>query len=280
MGMKTPLLIENTVKAEPVGSCIYCGSRDKLTDEHIVPFALGGRYVLPSSSCEKCAKITSSFEQKVLRGFMLNARTASNMPTRRRKERPKTLTLEFEKEGKREIIGLLPNEHPGLLHLPILEEPGFLTGYKLKEGMTVKGLETIQFGKNPYLVAHKLNASSIISTTDVDIWAFARLLAKIGYCMAVSSIGLIPREKVPVLPFIMGESKNAPMWIGSSIYQLSVESQKPMHAMGLVLLDIPNTSRKALVARIKLFAHSGATGYQVYIYEPENIGEFLKNIHI
>ena len=55
-GMKDPTRItENreTLRAASVGSCIYCGATDQLTDEHIIPLALGGRFVLPDSSCAK-----------------------------------------------------------------------------------------------------------------------------------------------------------------------------------------------------------------------------------
>lgn len=278
--MKSPLLIQNTVRLKSVGSCIYCGSTKQLTDEHIVPFALGGRLILPDSSCFECAKITSLFEQKVLRGFMLNARTTGKFPTRRQKERPKTLPLAIEKEGELLETELSPDEHPGLLHLPMLEPPGYFVGRDPKEGLTIIGLETIQFGQSPYMVAKKLNATAITSTTNLDVWSFARLLAKIGYCFAISELGLLPREKIPILPFILGKDSNASMWLGSANFQLSVEAQNPTHAMSLVLVDTPNKLTKVLIARIKFFAPCGATGYEVYIYEPDDINSFLEIHHL
>lgn len=279
--MNNTLLVQDTIRLKPIGSCIYCGSLEQLTDEHIVPFALGGRLILPDSSCVKCTKITSLFEQKVLRGFMLSARTIGGIPTRRPKERPKTLPLEIKREGTYEATEMFPDEHPGLLHLPILEPPGFFVGRNAKNTLTVLGIETIQFGQNPYTLAKKLNVTAIRSTTDLDIWAFAQLLAKIGYCFAVSKLGLLPREKVPILPLILGKENNASMWLGSSNFQLSVEAQKPTHAMSLVLVDTPNNSNnKTLIARIKLFAPSGATGYDIYIYEPDDINLFLETHHL
>ena len=51
----------------PVGRCIYCGSTDTLTDEHIIPLALNGTGLLPKSSCVACAKITNSAGQTARR---------------------------------------------------------------------------------------------------------------------------------------------------------------------------------------------------------------------
>jgi hypothetical protein len=50
------------------GLCIYCGKRDvRLTDEHVVPFSLGGHHILEAASCLTCADITKKFEQDVAR---------------------------------------------------------------------------------------------------------------------------------------------------------------------------------------------------------------------
>lgn len=40
---------------QPVNVCIYCGGTGALSDEHIIPFGLGGRWVLPKASCAECA---------------------------------------------------------------------------------------------------------------------------------------------------------------------------------------------------------------------------------
>lgn len=66
----------------PVGKCIYCGSTNNLTDEHIVPFGLGGNLELPKSSCKECARITSKFELAVLRGSMRPARIYREIQSR------------------------------------------------------------------------------------------------------------------------------------------------------------------------------------------------------
>jgi hypothetical protein len=52
---------------QSVGSCIYCGSTQQLSKEHALPLGLGGNYILPNASCEKCRKITEAFEHTCLR---------------------------------------------------------------------------------------------------------------------------------------------------------------------------------------------------------------------
>ena len=79
---------------EPKGSCIYCGARGvRLTDEHIVPYSLGGAHVLKEASCDTCADITKKFEQKVARDLLGDARTSFDAPSRRRQQRPKHLYM-------------------------------------------------------------------------------------------------------------------------------------------------------------------------------------------
>src|SRR5450759_2184663 len=100
------LEIRTKTCGNPVGSCIYCAKPEGLTDEHIVPLGLGGNFILPKASCKKCNAITSAFELKVLRGFMLDARTAGQFPTRRRKQRPTTLPLRAKRGDRLESITL------------------------------------------------------------------------------------------------------------------------------------------------------------------------------
>ena len=74
--------------------CIYCGRRNVLlTDEHVVPFFIGGKHVISKASCLMCANITKKFEQDVARDLWGEARASYNAPTRRKKERAKSFVL-------------------------------------------------------------------------------------------------------------------------------------------------------------------------------------------
>jgi hypothetical protein len=70
-------------RSQGLGQCIYCGSRRDLTDEHILPLALGGALKLPKSSCKNCATITGKLEQALLRGHWWPYRKKLGFPSRR-----------------------------------------------------------------------------------------------------------------------------------------------------------------------------------------------------
>jgi hypothetical protein len=70
-----------------VGRCIYCGTTESLSDEHVIPLGLGGRSILYDASCQSCANITSAFERVVLRDQFGAFRARVGVPTRRPKQR-------------------------------------------------------------------------------------------------------------------------------------------------------------------------------------------------
>src|SRR5258708_37034090 len=80
----------------PVGSCIYCGATQptpgfsRFGDEHIVPFAFGGKLLLPEASCRTCERIINKqIETPVLRQEWGPLRDKMGWPTRDRPGRLK-----------------------------------------------------------------------------------------------------------------------------------------------------------------------------------------------
>jgi hypothetical protein len=263
--------VHDTITAKPIGCCIYCGVTDLLTDEHIIPYALRGRFVLPKSSCKSCATITSEFERRVLRGFMYESRVAAGFPTRRKKKRPKKMHLDVGRNGVRWQMNVPSTEYPAMMLLPLLSVPDIFVKTEPSKGVSFFGIQTIYFGKDP------INAMTDLKVSDMrkkisnwDISAFVRLLAKIAYGYAVAELGLLPREEVPILPLILGKADDASYWLGSARYLLSVDFMNAEHSLSLVW--IPDPSRygaKLLLARVKLFASSGAEGYEIVVWQPK-----------
>jgi hypothetical protein len=73
---------------EKIGICIYCGRDDrKLTNEHAIPDAIGGKYVLEKACCWNCQREINPFEQRVLRKAWGIARARMNMRGRSKKKR-------------------------------------------------------------------------------------------------------------------------------------------------------------------------------------------------
>jgi hypothetical protein len=128
-------------------------------------------------------------------------------------------------------------------------------------------VETIGFGKAPQEIADSLGAKELRDTANLDVTSFVRMIAKIGYGLAVGTEGVFPRDESPVLPLILGITDDGSTWVGSASYRLGVEDKRPLHAFGLIRVNIlaDGKAETVLVVRVKLFASSGATGYEVVV---------------
>lgn len=266
----TPILRTlDVTHSESVGHCIYCGEVNDLTDEHVIPLSLGGNYVLDKSSRKRCAAITGKFEGGIARGFMYEARVAGSFPTRRPKERPTHLPLlHGAGTAEKNTTDVPASEHPGFMHLPLLRRAGVLDAREYSAGLTIEGFETLLFGEHPQKTLSRLGSTEIEVTARYRGSEFARLLAKIAYSSAVAALGPLDRARVPVLPLILGNADDASYWLGSADFTLNVDHEKPLHSLAFARVTDPrDSSRQLLVARVKLFAGSGATGYEVVVFE-------------
>src|SRR5205823_3685800 len=79
--------------------------------------------------------------------------------------------------------------------------------------------------------------------------------------------GPYPLSEAPVLPLILGSADDGGTWVGSADYALPVEAQSPQHALCLMSANgtVDENTEEILIARIKLFASAGATGYAVVV---------------
>lgn len=250
-------------KFDPVNECVYCGETEGLTDEHIIPYALGGNLILPQASCKPCAAITSRIELKVLRGFMHDARLAGNFPSRRKKNQPKELKAKIVAKDESITEVSVPVENSsGFMILPMFSRPHVLDGKPPTKGVKLMGTEAIQFGKDIGHLISEYDAKGFQFGGIVEATEFSQLLAKIAYCYLIAWSGIFPRAECPLLPLIRGESDDGANWVGSGDYKLQIEEKKPQHALAIV--PIKNASGdEGAVVRVKLFANSGATGYEV-----------------
>lgn len=98
MKMQTyDLELGETVRKPSPGCCIYCGDdQEDLTDEHVVPYALGAHTaIFEKASCVDCARAIQKYEQRILRGQLGVFRARIDAPTRNRKDRPTHQDLHF-----------------------------------------------------------------------------------------------------------------------------------------------------------------------------------------
>ncbi len=199
-----------------IGECIYCGSIEDLSDEHIVPYSLNGRWILPKASCSTCAAITSKFEREVTRNLLASTRTFHKFKTRREKNRPVSFPVKLIKQDSSELSVNLPIEEYGAVTLfPIYELPTHLSGNHV-QGILYRGnalnrnggVELTALGK-------RYGASAInfpITFSPVD---FARLIAKIAYGFGVAHYDKQFIRNAYVVPAILNEPNQISRWVGT-----------------------------------------------------------------
>jgi hypothetical protein len=199
-----------------VGKCIYCGSTEGLSEEHIVPFGLGGDHVLPDASCKKCADITSKSELDILRGLWWATRAALGFPSRRKKDMPTTYTVKIEtKDGVEKELTLGENEKFAVACFLEYTPPTFLAeGSPHVQGIFITGFRQVVFGELEK-IAKKYNIASISGTVTYKESNFARMLAKIAWGFAVGSFGLDSFEEVYVTDSILNKKDDVGTWVGS-----------------------------------------------------------------
>lgn len=245
---------------EAVGSCIYCGETTDLTDEHILPFGLSGPAVLPKSSCKPCARITGRVEGIVLRGPMRALRVLRKLTSRsKHKGFPKDFPLIVVRDGVEEEVRVTLEEHPIPLAFPVFGVPGLISPADYTEGIRLRGIAGIQFGRHPDEVLKALDADDYRITQNYRPVEFARVLAKIAYSFAVAEDFLSLREGVhPITSAILGKTDDIGAYIGTFTDPLGRQPGL-QHSIKLK----KNEERGWRLASIKLFADDPTPEYGV-----------------
>jgi hypothetical protein len=259
------------------GACIYCGDRDTWrTDEHIVPFSLGGQHILLDASCDACADITKRFEQDVAREMWGDARSSYNAPTRRRKQR------------KTHIILTDPDDPQHTVKVPYSEYPAAMVFYKMHRAGLLEGMsDTVDLSAMWQFVAvcDTAKAKGFEKRFGIKLTAkfrhvpdsFARLLAKIAYCHTLCVLD--PTDFRPIcLPYILGEKRN-PSYVVGGTFHLAT----PVPERGYVLntMGFMEADRLMLMAEIRLFANLHTPTYHVVvgdIHGADRIAAVLKKV--
>jgi hypothetical protein len=259
----------------PIGNCIYCSASNNLNDEHIIPFGLGGRMELPKSSCPECSSKTSIFEHTCLRTMYGPLRLLYDLPSRRKKSRPKTLPLKvkFKPNEEWSKIQVVQDRYPFLITFPYFSMPNLLTESPSRE---IRGAVTNRLwirGASPSYVFKdllqkltlELNACSIMPESKAHVEEFCQMLAKIGYSFAVAELGY-GNFKPFLIPHIINKDlSNCSDYIGSLSKDESPSDQ--LHELSIHKNSNPNY----VTVRIRLFAKLGTPTYYVVV------GQRLKN---
>jgi hypothetical protein len=203
-----------------LGQCIYCGSTDDLTDEHVLPYALGGQLVLNQASCKTCATITGKLEQKLLRGHWWPYRKKLGLQTRNPDASKELKRVKITKTDGTIIDAEMPLESFVAAMVFKLAPPAILSGneasgepyakdafFKLLGAMPK---EAMVDGKRYLLAPH----DKIKFPVHFDSGELTRFLAKVAHGFAISKEGLSAFSEFYLPEFILGKTDGIQTYVG------------------------------------------------------------------
>lgn len=274
---------------EPVGRCIYCGTRRhsldrlRLGDEHIVPEGLGGLALLPQSSCGKCERTTNYSEQFCQKAMLGAFRYQLKLPTKRPKDRPKTLPVEFHIGDQIETREIAVEDYPINLLLPFFPHAEMLTAHPQQksnieaamvypEARTDGPHELFQYDGGPKIFAKFRYGDMVVPTGKTDWDRFARMMAKIAHAFATAELGhgnfepfLVPaiagRADFPIQLVVGGDP--------SVTHNMKAAELKTASRHNLSLTSEVHHGRNYYVVRVQLFGDLGWPRYACVVGAPK-----------
>lgn len=245
------------------GFCIYCGSTEQLSREHVVPYALGGTLTIMEGSCEECRKKTHEFETHVLTGPLRMVRYIQNLPSST-KHRSVPRIVEFSVklgDGTVRPIEVSIERAPIFLAFYEFGEPKYLEAAG-GANLEVLGVVTGNYGQDPAQLLSDLGAKGMtIVGPPARPVAFARMIAKIAYCLAFAQ-GHVKRLENPseLIKAFMEEPDTIGRFVGSVPPPFT-----KYEGLGIRFAIKALDSEKIALAEVQLFAASGAPTYVVVL---------------
>jgi hypothetical protein len=234
----------------PIKRCIYCGKSGltiKLTDEHILAYALGGDAILPEASCIECAKITNEVETYCANYIFRAVRVLHR--THRRKRNRQSIS------GPRPMA--TSRQRAGLLILPSFDPPGIVLGRAASDSFSGTMIHTWQITRDRRAQGWRGVPASFGS--DMNLITFGRMIAKVAHCTAVAHYG-IGSFRPWLIPAIL-DGASIPFLVGCATERLP-------DAVGIKtwarpeIRRIPRRGRKQYVAVFfRLYAYIGTPTY-------------------
>ncbi len=260
---RRPIRLGRWAVFPPAGFCIYCGRTDvDLTDEHVVPAALGGDVVLPLASCDDCQKIINQQIEQPINdlnsGTFGPLRLSLGIRPRRGTIKKDGVELSIMNEnGNRREIRVGRGEIP-----PILV--GMVTGRRTP-GVLAGREPTDEVGGELWISYHeeKLNrmivpGEALFGLINFNPIMIFRLIAKIAHGVAYATYGDIFEPCLSDL--ILGKSNIIEHFIGS--YLLPNGDNKGVHS---TRAGLAGEEYEYVIVRIRLFCGFSAPSYTVVV---------------
>lgn len=245
-----------------IGECIYCGARDgPLSTEHAIPFGLNGPWTLRKASCEECAQITHRFERDVMRSLWPEIRNVLAMQSRSKAGRSHSLPLVLMREGAREEVQIPRTEYPTYLATPLFPPPACRWSAKPVKGVFGNlGMVHVCGPTFQEAITKYPGADFVGVRANFSAECFARMIAKIAFCAAISALGIGALSHTPIKKVILGIDPHIGYWVGGWWEESVNNTGGGLHEIRLVCTQ-PGSHIHAFV---RLFAQFGAPEYHVW----------------
>jgi len=263
----------STIALEPFGRCIYCDAtrysneREKLAREHLIPQAINGRLILPEASCGDCEKKINRFERYCGQKIFGPLRYSLGLDTKRPKERPTHLPVEFL-IGEEWIEYQVPVKiAPITLILPHYRIPGAFDDRDPAEDFMCK-----EYIFRP-LIDPRINdfAASIGAKSgrtyraEVEAGKFALLLAKISHGFAMDKLGRNPGF-TPVLKDLIRQEPSPyslAYFVGAGP-EIEYHEKRPIHVVQIDSEELVGGGFLVFI-RLRLFANLETPTYIIIV---------------
>lgn len=250
----------------PLGYCIYCPETDgKMTHEHVVPEALGGRHLLRGSSCEACrAKLNQTIDDPYLSGVMMGPR--STFPITGRKL-PNTRDIKVAKvEGEPQEgethdlkwVKLPVGDWPPMVMFSGIDPPGILCGKDNREGVLMRALRMyVRPGFHQQLA--EISAQGLMPMAPEPTYPLARMACKTAHAYAHYVLG--PDDFEPLLLDVIQGREDNPLWyFGGGVERgLAAPIAEAGAAYGIRL----RYQGGYVIVDLQIFAEYGMPTYQI-----------------
>lgn len=256
------------------GLCIYCGASGhdvELTDEHVIPFSLGGNAIILDGSCKVCASETTKLENELGRKVFWDFRTHINSPTRRKKERPKELPFTFSIAGGAAQTKTVPiADHPYFTPMPVWGMPGMLEGRPSSAGFQEYKAHVF-YWIPPNIKATLELEDGVLAEIPfpmfkIDHHRFARAIAKIAYCQTTAQFGLDSFDRQASVDLILGRCPNVPYFVGCKLEDPPPPADRStVHVIQITTQWVNGTL--LVITTVRLFANSGVEHHGPPVYE-------------
>ena len=250
----------------PVGRCIYCPNEKnlRLTDEHIIARSLDASLILLKASCDSCSTVTSRIELFVAREMWGDMRMRHNLPTRKPKDRPATLSVKAVYRDRDEQIRVPREDYKAPFPVLWYPQAGILIGRDPTDKVQIYG----EVWEWPSETTAKTLQATLAYSGKVDHIIFARMLAKIAHGYAVAQMGL--DGFIPMLPdYILEQRPDVLHVVGGDprFHTPSVHSSTTtIHFLQLGVSEWP--AGEFLTCEIRLFSTlAGLEGKGMPIYQ-------------